>query len=143
METNDRPNEDEAARALSEIDAAKGSLRPRPPAAWYFPSLAALVAITMLAQVLPNAAAIPVALAAALGIGVVSGLQINRSGVRYRIEGRVRRDVVLYVGVALGLVLAAAVLDLAAGLWWSWLVAAPLAGLAVLLVGVSQREGRA
>ncbi|KAA2258657.1 hypothetical protein F0L68_22725 [Solihabitans fulvus] len=136
METGDgRPTPTEAAEALAAIEQTQATLHRTPSPKWYPPSLAAMVGGLMLAQLLPGIAAPLAAIALAAGTGALIGRRIDRTGIRPRITEDRRKVTWLITGVWAALLITVGVLAHFAGLWWLWLVAAPVAAIGALLAG--------
>ncbi|GAA4223995.1 tellurite resistance protein TehA-like permease [Streptosporangium album] len=139
METHDgsdasatRPTPEEASAALREVEQVRSSLDVVPVPGWYMPLLALLAAGSALAQLLPTAVTVVVVLIMVAGIGATVRLYVQKVGFLRQVKGREVWPAVVPLVV---IYLAAAVLDLAYGQEWGWIVAAVLGGGTILGIG--------
>ncbi|WP_326819237.1 hypothetical protein [Streptosporangium sp. NBC_01756] len=139
METHDgsgaptpRPTPEEASAALHEVEQVRSSLDAVPIPGWYMPLLALLAGGTALAQLLPTAVTVVVVLLMAVGIGLTVRLYVQKVGFLRQAKGREVWPAIVPLVV---IYLAAAVLDLAYGQVWGWVVAAVLGAGTILGMG--------
>ncbi len=125
-----RPTPEEAAAALRQADSDRTAMERLPVPGWYYPILAGLIAGVMLAQLLPSPFSFAGSLAAAVGVGALARVYVDKVGVLSWLTPRQMWPPVVLILLFL---FGALVVDQVYDQQWGWVVGAA-ANAAVLIV---------
>lgn len=144
METGSgkRPSRDEAEQTLRQLGQDEGAVRYPPLPAWFFPTMALLVAGLALAQLMDPGESHQVTVAlGVITLVLASRYWMNRDGV----AGASARftDSAPFLLAVLGTFALAWVVSATTDAWWIWVVAAVVAGGVVLRTGHHYRREHA
>ncbi|GIH78401.1 hypothetical protein [Planobispora longispora] len=135
-----RLSREEAAAALRQVEQVQATLHATPMPMWYPATIALLSAAAPLSVLLPQPTGAVVSLASIAGIMVAMRVFFNRFGIVSRGD---RRQVVVMALAGLllvGLMAAAAVLDVRYGQAWGWGISAAVNAVAMFALTIYCRR---